>query len=482
MEGGLGGRESGAGSPRRPPPVSLAQVKVKRRGDDAKFLATVLAVGTECDIALLAVEGAAFWDGMAPLEFGPLPRLQDTVAVVGFPVGGSGLAVVAGVVSRIEVTNYVHGGCELLGVQVGRRGRGAARGSGGGPFSARADPAAPPPPPQTNASINSGNSGGPAVDRSGRCIGIAFQSMAGSDVENTGYIVPPPIIAHFLDDVARHGAYTGFPVLGIKWQRLESAPLRASLGMAAGAKGVLVRSVAPVAAAAAYLKPDDVITHFDGVEIAADGTVPFRRGERVAFSHLISLKFSGETATLRLLRAGEPMTVDVTLSRPEPLVPLHLAGDDPQYLVVAGLVFTPASEPYLQSEYGPDYVSDSPVKLLDAMLHGVKAEAGEQVVVLAQVLACDATLGYDDLFNVRLRTFNGARVRNLAHLAELVDRAAESGAPFFRFDLDYDEVVVLDAGAAVGATPDILAQHSIPADASPGLRAGGREGVHPGDT
>ena len=52
------------------------QVKVKRRGDDQKFLANVLAIGTECDIALLTVEDPQFWEGVTPLEFGPLPRLQ----------------------------------------------------------------------------------------------------------------------------------------------------------------------------------------------------------------------------------------------------------------------------------------------------------------------------------------------------------------------------------------------------------------------
>ena len=52
------------------------QVKVKRRGDDQKFLAEVLAIGTECDIALLTVEDEAFWEGVVPLELGPLPRLQ----------------------------------------------------------------------------------------------------------------------------------------------------------------------------------------------------------------------------------------------------------------------------------------------------------------------------------------------------------------------------------------------------------------------
>ena len=58
---------------------------MKRRGDDQKFLAEVLAVGTECDIALLTVADPEFWEGVTPLVFGALPRLQDGVAVVGYP-------------------------------------------------------------------------------------------------------------------------------------------------------------------------------------------------------------------------------------------------------------------------------------------------------------------------------------------------------------------------------------------------------------
>ena len=54
------------------------QVKVKRRADDQKFLAQVLAIGTDCDIALLTVEDEAFWEGVTPLELGPLPTLQVT--------------------------------------------------------------------------------------------------------------------------------------------------------------------------------------------------------------------------------------------------------------------------------------------------------------------------------------------------------------------------------------------------------------------
>lgn len=52
------------------------QVQVKRRGDEQKFIAEVLAIGTECDIALLTVHDDAFWEGVDPLELGSLPRLQ----------------------------------------------------------------------------------------------------------------------------------------------------------------------------------------------------------------------------------------------------------------------------------------------------------------------------------------------------------------------------------------------------------------------
>lgn len=48
-------------------------------------------------------------------------------------------------------------------------------------------------------------------------------------------------------------------------------------------------------------------------------------------------------------------------------------------LCAAGLVFTHCSEPYLSSEYGANYITDSPVKLLDRLLHGDRSQTDEQV-------------------------------------------------------------------------------------------------------
>lgn len=58
-----------------------------------------------------------------------------------------------------------------------------------------------------------------------------------------------------------------------------------------------------------------------------------------------------------------------------------------------------------------------------------------QIVVLSQVLACDATLGYEEIHNTQVLRFNGTKIRNLAHLAELTITCDQ---PFMRFDLDLD--------------------------------------------
>lgn len=62
---------------------------------------------------------------------------------------------------------------------------------------------------QIDAAINSGNSGGPAFNDKGQCVGIAFQSLKHEDVENIGYVIPTPVITHFITDYEKSGLYTG---------------------------------------------------------------------------------------------------------------------------------------------------------------------------------------------------------------------------------------------------------------------------------
>ena len=53
-------------------------VKVKKRGSADKYVAEVLAIGRDCDLALLTIRDASFWKGTRPITLAPsLPSLQD---------------------------------------------------------------------------------------------------------------------------------------------------------------------------------------------------------------------------------------------------------------------------------------------------------------------------------------------------------------------------------------------------------------------
>lgn len=411
------------------------QVKVKRRGSDVKYVATVLSIGTECDIALLAVKEEGFWKDLVPLEFGELPHLQDAVTVCGYPVGGDTMSVTQGVVSRIEVTPYVHGATELLGIQV-------------------------------DAAINAGSSGGPAFNGKGQCVGIAFQSLRNEDVENTSYIIPTPVVLHFITDYERHGRYTGFPALGVEWQKMESPALRESFGLNPAQRGVLVRRTEPTSAVATVLKRGDVLLTFDGVEIGVDGTVPFRSGERIGFSYLVSQKMSGDEAELGFWSQGRLCKASIPLRPPTRLIPVHINNRPPSYYIFGGLVFTPVTVPLLKSEFGKDYDYEAPVKILEKMLHGMAENEKQQIVVLSQVLAADINVGYEEIGSTQVLRANDIKINNLEDLVNIIEK---STGKYITLDLEYEQVIVLDREEAKKATPDVLQQHCIDFDRSTDL-------------
>ncbi|TYJ25742.1 hypothetical protein E1A91_A07G070500v1 [Gossypium mustelinum] len=212
---------------------TTARVKVQKRWSNTKYLATVLCIGTECDI----------------VEFGELPALQDAVTVVGYPIGGDTISVTSGVVSGIEILSYVHRSAELLGLQI-------------------------------DAAINSGNSGGPAFNDKGNCVGIAFQSLKHEDAENIGYVIPTPVIQHFIQDYEKNEAYTGNLIWdslfwGLSGKKMENPDLRKAMDMKPEQKGVRICRVDPTAPESMVLKSSDIVLSFDGVDIANDGTEGF---------------------------------------------------------------------------------------------------------------------------------------------------------------------------------------------------------------
>jgi S1-C subfamily serine protease len=381
-------------------------IQIQARGDSTKYKARLQVIVNDCDLAILDVldednngKASEFWDCLsAPLEFGELPQLQDEVEVLGYPQGGSGLSITSGVVSRVELQEYAQSGMHLLAIQI-------------------------------DAAINAGNSGGPVVDADGKVVGVAFQSL--ERAENIGYVVPVTVVQHVLEDIRRNGQYTGFCCLGARFAFLENQDARDFLQLQDQKGGIMIRNCSPTCFAKEYLRPDDVVLEVDGIQIAQDGNVPFRPGERVSLLSYIQTKFLGDSLSLKIWRRedGEStprhLSVDVPLSPSVSLVPQHWDNRPPPYLVMAGLIFSPLSVPYLEAVNAWDeYVSD-PISHLVGQVRKTQENEGDQIVILVQVLAHPLNLGYDQLCDIQLKSFNDVKVRSLRHLHQLIQECMD---------------------------------------------------------
>lgn len=428
-------------------------VQVQRRGDDEKHAAVVEAVGNECDLALLRVdslfpsqndeddeielEGSDF-----AMPLGPLPSLQDEVEVLGYPAGGDSLCVTKGVVSRIEMQEYAQAGERLLAMQI-------------------------------DAAINPGNSGGPVVNDQLEVVGVAFQGLSEESIENVGYVVPSSVVLHFLEDVRRNnGNYKGFCRLGIDCSFLENETFRKflKLGGVNGSggtnnmkrsTGVMVRQVQPTAGAHGILKSMDVILAVDGIPLGNDGKIPFRRGERVDLGGYVTSLFDGDEVEVTIWREGKEMDVTFPVSTIPSLVPSHFNNKPPPYLISSGFVFTALSVPYLVAKDAwSDYYTDSVSYLLNLVNAPVKEE-GDEVVVLAQVLAHRSNLGYENFFDLHLLKFNGIKVKSLRHLKELIEESEEEFMAFEFAPEDGGRLVILDRNTNEEVTKEVCAEHAI---------------------
>jgi hypothetical protein len=400
-------------------------------------LAKVLSVGWECDVAVLTVADEEFWEGLKAVHLATkIPHLEEEVVCVGFPVGGDTISVTSGVISRIETQPYTQASAELLAIQI-------------------------------DAAINSGNSGGPAFNAQGDCVGVAFQSLDSGEAENIGYIIPCVVVMHFLNDLLKNGRYTGFPSLGIDVQNMENTHLREAFGMTSKQKGVLVNRVNPTAAAAKVLKAKDILMAVEGEQIGYDGTVKLRKHERVTWTWLVSQKFYGDEVNLIILRDGKVMEVKIDDFRPESqLVPVHTfqnANPNPAFFIIAGLVITAVTVQFLRSEFGEEWECEAPIELVKISQDSRAEFEGEQLVVLTQVLAHELTMGYDQLENKLLLAINGTKVKHLRHVVELVESC---DGEFLRFGLQTNHTIVLKTESAKKATADVLDKHGIPADRS----------------
>lgn len=409
-------------------------ITLLRHGSPRRFLARTLHLGREYDLALLEVveDPDEFWTGTQPLALADeLPALQSRITVVGCPINVDSLSITEGVVSRVLVEPYSISEISLLKLQV-------------------------------DAAINPGNSGGPGVV-DGELVGVVFEAV--DNVQNIGFLIPAPVVRHFLEQIKRHGTIRGICMLGIQSVPCENPSLRASLSLGKHEHGTVVRLVNPCSVSDGKLQPNDVLMKLDGHEVADDGSVQLRgSGERVMFSHIISLKHIGDPCKVCIKRGGKVMEVDLTLATGNfQLVPMidRLRLETPRYLVWAGLVFLAITADYLNSyEHG---VNDPhiPVVLRERCVCGKRTRPDDDLVVLSRVLADPLTRGYSGILDRVVVAINGEPVRNLEQVEKFLESVDAKTQPYVTIDLDDHDVIVLDTQKARDAHQTILRRNRI---------------------
>jgi S1-C subfamily serine protease len=409
-------------------------VQVQRQGDPNKYPARVRLAGHECDLALLEVADPKFHQDLRPLGFGEMPKLRDKVAAYGFPIGGDKLSITEGVVSRLEMGQYSHCWKNLLLIQI-------------------------------DAAINPGNSGGPVI-RDNKIVGIAFQGMGGAD--NVGYMIPPPVIRHFLKD-AEDGKYDGFPGLGLEFQDLENPQHRAQLGLKPDQTGVMVTRISFDSSSWDALKPGDVLMAIDGQEIANDATIPFPGGERIMFSYALLAKFPGDPVRLDVLRQGKQQALTLTLKDAPSIISTCEFDVMPSYYIFGGFVLTPLTLNYLESADPNRWWFTAPPALRYHLVHDVSTPERRQVVVLQYVLADEVNVGYHDVDNEVVTKVNGQDVKDLK---DLVQKIESSTADYIELETEEGDKMVLSSADAKSANPRIMTRYRIGADRSEDLKEG----------
>jgi len=240
-------------------------VKIKLHGSDELYDAKIVGKDSQTDLAVLKIDKT----GLTAAEFANSDEaaVGEFAMAVGSPLGLD-TTVTTGIISAVnreveaDGTTYV---CI-----------------------------------QTDAAINSGNSGGALVNGDGKVIGINTLKLSGSGVEGIGFAIPINSTHDIIDDLIEYNKVLR-PYIGISGIDLDDATVKRYKLPTLGIYIQSVQNFSP--AEKAELKSGDIIIKADGKDIKTMDEL-----NEIKNSHQI-----GETITLTINRNKEEKEITITL-------------------------------------------------------------------------------------------------------------------------------------------------------------------------
>lgn len=249
--------------------IDGAQKITVKTSDGTEYDAKLVGTDAKSDIAVLKVDA----NDLTPAALGDSSKISvgDTAIAIGNPLGTLGGTVTDGIISATSRELVVNNeSMKLI---------------------------------QTNATINSGNSGGGLFDGNGNLIGIVQSkdsgtSSSGATIEGIGFAIPVNDAMEVAEQLIKNGKVTDRATLGVYLQTLTTQQGNYT-------PGVYVTNVIDGSGAqAAGLKAYDKIVGADGKEVSSYPDL----------SAILKTKKPGDTIDLTIDRDGNQIQVTVTLT------------------------------------------------------------------------------------------------------------------------------------------------------------------------
>lgn len=244
--------------------------------DDSQYEAELVGHEEYNDLAVLKINPKT---KIHSLVYGVSSDLSvgDSVYIIGNPLGDLTFTLTSGVVSALNRLVDIGNGIEINMFQ-------------------------------TDAAVNSGNSGGPVFDEHGYVVGIASAKYAASSIEGLSFCIPIDDVRGMIDDIINNGFVSGKPLIGVTVYDREVVNygfIETSRGIN-GAKIEAVGSGTP--AEKAGLKVGDIIVKANDKEITSVSTL----------RTVLSGCHSGDILNLTVRRDQSDVNVSVVLGENVP--------------------------------------------------------------------------------------------------------------------------------------------------------------------
>lgn len=241
------------------------KVTVTLYNDSTKYDATIVGTDSQTDLAVIKIEK----NGLKAAELGDSDAVQvgEFAMAIGNPLGLAD-SVTAGIVSAVNREVSDQDGNSYVAIQ-------------------------------TDASINSGNSGGALVNSKGQVIGVNTLKLSGTGVEGVGFAIPINSTKEIYEQLIQYNKVKR-PYIGIGGYDLDEQTAENNNLVV----GIYIKPIEDFSAGEkAGLKIGDVIVEVDGTKVT----------KMDELNAIKNQKQIGDTLKLKVFREGKEKEITVTL-------------------------------------------------------------------------------------------------------------------------------------------------------------------------